>query len=98
MFGRFPLAHNLVDELLVEGETVSEGVDEAFKAFRVVDGGDVLFTVSHQVGLELNTARLLVGNNELAHLEEVTLDLTVVFVEFLPTLDAARTFVGLENN
>jgi len=73
-------------------------MDQALETLRVVDGGDALLVVSHQVSLELNTAGFLVEDDELTHLEEVTFDLAVVVIELLATLDATRTLVSLEDD
>jgi len=89
---------DLLNETTVIGEAVSERSNEAFKAFRVVDRNNGLLVVSHQVGLELNTTRLLFGNDHIAHLEEVSLHFAVMVIEFLSTLNASRTLVGLEDD
>ena len=61
-----------------------------------MDGLDVGGVVADKVIVQLNTARFLRLNDDVADLEEDTLDLRVVVVESLGAIDRTRALVGLK--
>lgn len=76
---------------------VGVGADDSFESRRVDDWLDLGFTLTHEVVVELDPAGLLLGDNDIANLEEYTFDSGVFLVEGLSSVDCARALVSLQN-
>jgi hypothetical protein len=59
---------------------------------------DVRSVVTHDVVVQLNAARLLGLDHDVADLEEDAINLRVVVIESLGAIDSARALVGLQDD
>ena len=89
VLGLVPLGDDLVQEVLVECESVCVRVDDALKCLRVVVGLDGGLVVASEVVVQLNASRLLFVDHNVSNLQENAIDLRVVSIELACTFYAA---------